>query len=980
MKMRKLLAIGLSITTILSASPEIALASDSEQDIMDPEIFIDDKNEEESEEQDFEEDSASETSEVEIQEDADSEIDQDTNGNSTEDNAGIDEEASDFSEDLEKVFSDDAGNASTSDEDVVASGVCGQNLTWKLSGQEVAGYSLTITGTGKMKSYGNVSNLAPWTDYRQNVKKVYVGEGVTSIGGEAFYEFTKLEEIHIPETIEEVEADAFYHSSYKLNIYIPNLETWMNIKSVKRSVDMWGRFNLYINNVLTENIVIPEDITEIPDYAFSYSNIKSVELHDGVKKIGSCAFYGCQNIMSVDIKNVEILDNAAFSRCDNLIKIKSGNNLKKIGKGCFDSCNSLLTLPDMTNLTELGEQAFSGCRALTSVRIPNNITKIGAYTFYYCDNLKTVKSDGNITSIGEYAFYECSSLKKAEFLSTVTEIGDNAFYNCYGLTDLELSNKLENIGKYAFSKCYNIKKINLGEEVSCIGEGAFQGCYAISEMNLPEKIERIEKYTFAGCYALKEIEIPENVEFIGSQAFPNSLSIIHFYGDAPLISSAFTSSCTAYIPCGNDTWEDVITEDYGQAITWIKEHKGEIEIKNKADATCTEDGYTGDSYCKKCGEKISDGEKIEKLSHDYANPVVTKEATCEEAGVKTYTCVNCGNTRTEEIPATGHKEVKDEAVAATCEKDGLTEGSHCSVCGKVLEEQKTVPATGHNWNAGEITKEATCEETGVKTYTCANCGNTRTEEIPATGHKEVKDEAVAATCEKDGLTEGSHCSVCGKVLEEQKTVPATGHKFGAWKTICPADVFSAEKQSRSCGECGEEEEKEVGSKLEKTITVSASSFPLKTGQKTKILKVTGLAKGDSIVSWKSDNTKIVKVSGKANGSSTVTAGKKTGKARITITLKSGLKRVVTVSVQKDTVKTKKIKGVAKKLKLKKKQKVTLSTAVVPLTSTEKVTYQSSNTKIVAVNSKGQITAKKKGTAVITVKSGNKTARCKVTVE
>ena len=271
----------------------------------------------------------------------------------------------------------------------------------------------------------------------------------------------------------------------------------------------------------------------------------------------------------------------------------------------------------------------------------------------------------------------------------------------------------------------------------------------------------------------------------------------------------------------------------------------------------------------------------------------------------------------------------------------MTEGSHCSVCKKVLKAQ---------------------------------------ERVSATGHIEVKDEAVEATCEKDGLTEGSHCSVCKKVLKAQETIPSTGHKFGAWKTTHPADVFSVEKQSRSCSECGKEEEREVGSKLEKTMTVSVSSFPLKMKQKTKVLKVTGLADGDSIVSWKSSNTKIVKVSGKSNGTSTVTAGKKTGKARITITLKSGLKKVITVSVQKNTVKTKKISGVSKNLKLKRKQKVILHPVIAPLTSAQKITYKSNNTKIVTVNSKGQITAKKKGTAVITVKSGNKTTKCKVTVK
>ena len=416
--------------------------------------------------------------------------------------------------------------------------------------------------------------------------------------------------------------------------------------------------------------------------------------------------------------------------------------------------------------------------------------------------------------------------------------------------------------------------------------------------------------------------------------------------------------------------------------------------------------------------------------------------------------------RTEDIPALGHKAVTDAAVAATCETDGKTEGSHCSVCGKVLTEQKTVKATGHDWDEGKITKAATCEEKGVKTYTCRTCEKTRTEDVSAlghqavtdaavaatcetdgktegshcsvcgkvlvkqetvkaTGHKPVTDAAVAATCETDGKTEGSHCSVCGKVLTEQKTIPAFGHtwdtgkitkeaacetkgvktytcetckktrteeipalvhKFGEWVTTSRADVLSPAKQTRTCTTCGKKEQRNYGSRLRGTMTVNISSIPLKTRQKTSVLKVTGLAKGDSITSWKSSNTKVAKVAGRANGTCTITAGNKTGKAKITITLKSGLQKTVTVSVQKSAVKTKKISGVAKTLRLNRKQKTTLKPVLSPLTSTEKITYKSSNSKVASVNSKGQITAKKKGTTVITVKSGTKTVKCKVTVK
>ena len=484
------------------------------------------------------------------------------------------------------------------------------------------------------------------------------------------------------------------------------------------------------------------------------------------------------------------------------------------------------------------------------------------------------------------------------------------------------------------------------------------------------------------------------------------------------------------------------------------------ELKNAKEATCSTEGYTGDKICKDCGKTIEAGKTIPKKEHSWDAGKVTKAANCTEKGIRTYTCQSCSITRTEDIPALGHKIVTDAAVAATCETDGKTEGSHCSVCGTILTAQKTVKATGHDWDEGKITKAATCEEKGVKTYTCRTCKKTRTEDIPAlghkavtdvavaatcetdgktegshcsvcgkvlvkqesvkaTGHKAVTDEAVAATCETDGKTEGSHCSVCGKVLTEQKTIPAfghtwdtgkitkeaacetkgvktytcetckktrteeipaLGHKFGAWVTTSQADVLSSAKQTRICTVCGKKEQRNYGSRLRGTMTVNVSSIPLKTRQKTSVLKVTGLARGDSITSWKSSNTKVVKVTGRANGTCRITAGNKTGKAKITITLRSGLQKTVNVSVQKSTVKTKKISGVARTLRLNRKQKATLKPVRSPLTSTEKITYKSSNSKVASVNSKGQITAKKKGTTIITVKSGKKTVKCKVTVK
>ena len=202
------------------------------------------------------------------------------------------------------------------------------------------------------------------------------------------------------------------------------------------------------------------------------------------------------------------------------------------------------------------------------------------------------------------------------------------------------------------------------------------------------------------------------------------------------------------------------------------------ELRGAKDATCTTTGYTGDTYCKDCNEKIADGEVIPALGHAWDNGVITTAPTCENAGVKTFTCTRCNETKTEAISATGHTLVQIPEKPATCTEPGHKAGTKCSVCGAILSGLEEIPAKGHAVVVDPAV-EPTCTKTGLtEGKHCSVCGEVIVAQkiISAKGHTVVVDPAVDPTCTKTGLTEGKHCSVCNEVIVAQKAIPAIGHK------------------------------------------------------------------------------------------------------------------------------------------------------------------------------------------------------------
>lgn len=276
---------------------------------------------------------------------------------------------------------------------------------------------------------------------------------------------------------------------------------------------------------------------------------------------------------------------------------------------------------------------------------------------------------------------------------------------------------------------------------------------------------------------------------VGNITLPDNWSWQEADRDTALADGVAVTATAVYTGADKGNYE---TESVSITITRSECNHTHTEIRNQREATCKEEGYTGDTYCKDCGEKLAAGTTIEKKPHKVGTP-----ATCVSKAV----CSVCSKTFGE-VDATNHVHttVKNRK-EATCTQTGYAGDTYCTDCNKLLSTGKELAALGHDYKAtvtkqpttteegirtytctrcnssytesiaklpeekhthnytGSITKEATCTEAGVRTYTCS-CGDSYTENIPATGHSYVSKVTKAATTTEEGIMTYT-CSKCG---------------------------------------------------------------------------------------------------------------------------------------------------------------------------------------------------------------------------
>ena len=420
----------------------------------------------------------------------------------------------------------------------------GQGLEGKLilaEGVTTISYELSYPGVTELYLPASVTNISQNTFHMGALKKLVFAENclIETIPYRMLASASKMECLVLPSSIKCIES-ANGLSNIK-EIYISDLSAWCNIEFVEG----WSgpRTTLYLCGEPIEDLVIPEDVTEISSRAFAnYKHLKTLTLHENVTSIGASAFSGCTSLTEAHFANEDAITIGAFAfdGCSALSDVyitdmQAWLNSTFDGAGaspmqaetcrlyCDGKSVTSVVIPE--GVTAIPDAAFRNCRLITDVTMADSVTHAGEYAFYVCQMLSNVVFNDSLTAIGDYAFYDCAALTEVTLPKTLLSVGAYVFYNCAALSAVDLPSALQAIGACAFYNCAALTAVTLPETLLSISAYAFYNCAALTAVTFPETLLSISSYAFYNCAALSALSFPQALQAIGDYAFYNCTSL-----------------------------------------------------------------------------------------------------------------------------------------------------------------------------------------------------------------------------------------------------------------------------------------------------------------------------------------------------------------------------------------------------------------------------------------------------------------------
>lgn len=574
-----------------------------------------------------------------------------------------------------------------------------------------------------------------------SIKKIVVREGITEIGKHFFAGLSAATELELPEGLVTIGEAAFRSCNAIKELNLPSTVTkienyafsgWFSLKKLELPESI-KRINEGFSFCGLEEVKLPQSMTYVEAGAFEdCSSLKKVVFGSEVTSIGAFAFEGCKSLEYIELPaKLKTIGEWAFYRCSSLKETELPQSVTTIGDSAFRLCSSLKEIKLPQKVTTIGDSAFSDCTALRNIElndglitiadwafkntaieeivIPDSVRTIENYVFYGCAELERITLGTGLTQIGEdviagtkvktvtlspscksfsLAFKNAPSLEKVIIPEGVETINKNYLYKCPA-KEIVLPASVKKISDGAFSELSGLEKINL-DNVESIGKKAFYNCESLEEVNFSEKLVLIDELAFYKCAGLTQVSIPASVRKIGAKAFNFCKGITDAY--------IYTEICDE-MEYGTFAGDTVIhAYEYSPAHKYAEKYEHKF-TKLESDETPHEHEFVRTVDGGVCGVSIRYKFKCALCDINYTQTeyypfhifgedyVTITEATCLDDGVKAKICLCGKETRDKQtVLHTGHTVTVDNiAVPPTETQPGWTQGSHCEVCGTVLE-------------------------------------------------------------------------------------------------------------------------------------------------------------------------------------------------------------------------------------------------------------------------------------------------------